>query len=187
MSFHLSIAAVLILLPFTLLFGAQTGDLPKKIRGYKVHDEVLTIKNEPPANGKPHVIVGQPSVSDISVRGVTLAVTAELQSAGYKGRVDMLSFRDFTVNGLAVEVRDLDTPFNVEKTGATIIPAPAIIFLPTSKVLRAAWSEVTDSKEEWSVTGRILVFGKFKKFGFNFKRVVPVDVQLRIKNPLAGN
>ena len=187
MSAFLRTAAILVLLPFGLISSAQTQELPKKIRGYKVHSETLTVRNEPTSAGRPFVVVGRPSVSDISISGVTLAVTAELSSAGYDGRVHMLNFRDFTVNGLPVEVRDLNTPFDVVKTGTTPLPSPAIVFLPTSKVLRAAWSEATNSKDEWAVNGRILVFGKFKKFGFNFKRVVPVDVHLRIKNPLSGN
>src|SRR5215204_5282865 len=187
MSALLCSAAISILLPFGLISNAQTHELPKKIRGYKVHGETITLKNEPVADGRPYVIVGQPNVSDVSISGVTFAITAELSSAGYEGRVDMLSFRDFTVNGLPVEVRDLNVPFDVEKTGTTKLPGPATVFLPTSKVLRSAWSEVTNSKDQWEVRGRILVFGKFKKFGFNFKRVVPVDVQLRMKNPLSGN
>ena len=187
MSALLCSAAFLILVPLSLVSNAQTTELPKKIRGYKVHGETLKVTNEPAREGNPYVVVGQPSVSDISISGVTLAVTAELRSAGYEGRVDMVSFRDFTVNGLPVEVRDIESPFNIEMTGTTPLPGPATIFVPTSKAFRAAWSEVTNSKEEWAVNGRILVFGKFKKFGFNFKRVVPVDVQLRIKNPLMGN
>ncbi len=187
MSAFLCSFAILILFPFSLVSNAQTTELPKKLRGYKVHDETLKLTNEPAAEGKPYVVVGQPNVSDISISGVTLAVTAELRSVGYEGRVDMVSFRDFTVNGLPVEVRDVESPFNIEKTGTTSLPGPATIFVPTTKALRAAWSEVTNSRDEWKVNGRILVFGKFKKFGFNFKRVVPVDVQLRIKNPLAGN
>jgi len=187
MSAFLCSAAICVLLPFGLISSAQSQELPKKIRGYKVHSEILTLRNEPRSKGQPFVVVGQPSVMDISISGVSLAVTAELSSAGYEGRVDMLSFRDFTINGLPVEVRDLNIPFNIEKTGSTVLPGPATVFLPTSKVLRAAWSEVTNSKDEWDIRGRIFVFGKFKKFGFNFKRVVPVDVQLRIKNPLSGN
>jgi hypothetical protein len=187
MSAFLCSAAILILLPLSLVSNAQTTELPKKIRGYKVHSETLKITNEPAAEGKPYVVVGRPNVSNISISGVTLAVSAELRSAGYEGRVDRVSFRDFTVNGLAVEVRDLESPFDIEKTGTTVLPGPATIFLPASKVLRGAWSEVTNSKNEWTVNGLILVFGKFKKFGFSFKRVVPVDVQLRIKNPFAGH
>ncbi len=65
------------------------------------------------------------------------------------------------------------------------MPAPATVFLPTSNILNAAWKEITASKSDWNVTGRVFVFGKFKKFGFTFKRVIPVDVRLTIKNPLA--
>lgn len=45
-------------------------------------------------------------------------------------------------------------------------------------------NDKTAAKDEWTVTGRVFVFGRFKKFGFDFKRVVPVEINLKIKNPL---
>jgi hypothetical protein len=36
----------------------------------------------------------------------------------------------------------------------------------------------------WPVTGRVYVFGRFKKFLFSFKRVVPVELSLTLPNPL---
>ena len=41
-----------------------------------------------------------------------------------------------------------------------------------------------DPKKKWSVTGTVFVFGKFKKYGINFKRVVPIKIDLTIANPL---
>ena len=49
---------------------------------------------------------------------------------------------------------------------------------------RAARRELIESKKEWQVTGTVFIFGKFKKFGFGFKRVVPVKINLKIDNPL---
>ena len=39
-------------------------------------------------------------------------------------------------------------------------------------------------KDVWPVTGRVYVFGHFKKFLFKFKRVVPVELNISFKNPL---
>ena len=170
---------------FTLAIAGQ--ELPNKIRGYKVHNEVVILQSDGKKDndGRPYIVVGSPTISDVSLGGVTLAIVGELQTAGYDGRVEMMSFRDFRVNDVPVEVEEFNTPFTVSKKGKTVLPAPATVFLPTSNILNAAWKEITASKSYWNVTGRVFVFGKFKKFGFTFKRVIPVDVRLTIKNPLA--
>jgi hypothetical protein len=67
------------------------------------------------------------------------------------------------------------------------MPKAATIFIPACQILNAAWNEVSGSKKEWIVTGRVFVFGKFRKLGFSFKRVVPVEVKLMINNPLRGS
>lgn len=170
-----------------LASSISAQELPGKIRGYKVHDEIINLANDGSKTvDKPYVVVGTPTVSDVSLGGVTLAILGELEEAGFDGRVEMMTFRDFHVNGVSVEVSEFNTPFTVKKRGKTTLPAPATVFLPTTNILNAALKEVTDSKTDWTVTGRVFVFGKFKKFGFSFKRVIPVDVNLTIKNPLLG-
>jgi hypothetical protein len=47
-----------------------------------------------------------------------------------------------------------------------------------------ALGEWNDSKPTWPVTGRVDVFGQFKKFIFKSKRVVPVELSLSLPNPL---
>lgn len=178
-----NVLLIAIALGLTLSVTAQ--DLPAKIRGYKVHGEAIRVTNvgthEP--NG-PFVTVGTPTISDVSLGGVTLAIIGELADAGHDGRVEMMMFRDFRVNGVKVDVAEYNTPFDVKKSGKTSLPGPATVFLPTTRIFNAAWKEITEAKENWTVTGRVLVFGRFKKFGFSFKRVIPVDVTLTIKNPL---
>jgi hypothetical protein len=48
----------------------------------------------------------------------------------------------------------------------------------------AALGDWSDSKETWPVTGRVYVFGKFKKSVFTFKRVIPVELKATMQNPL---
>jgi hypothetical protein len=50
--------------------------------------------------------------------------------------------------------------------------------------LFGALGEWNDAKALWPVTGRVYVFGQFKKFIFKFKRVVPVELSLSLPNPL---
>ena len=178
---HLLLFATVLILASSL--SAQ--DLPKEIRGYKVHKEIVTLSNDATADReKAFVKVGTPTIEDVSLGGVTLAIVGELEEAGHDGRVELMTFKDFRVNNLAIDVSDFDKPFDVKKSGRTTLPEPATVFLPTAKILNAAWKEITASKDDWTVTGRVFVFGKFKKFGFKFKRVIPVDVRLTIKNPL---
>lgn len=183
--YRLKPSFILLAVTVSMALSVASQQLPDKIRGYKVHDEKINLTNDGPKQiDKPYVTVGTPTVSDVSLGGVTLAIIGELEEAGFNGRVEMMTFHDFRVNGVSVEVSEFNTPFTVNKSGKTALPTPATVFLPTTNILNAAWKEVTGSKENWIVTGRVFVFGKFKKFGFNFKRVVPVDVNLTIKNPL---
>jgi len=61
-------------------------------------------------------------------------------------------------------------------------PLSIYIYLPSAML--AALGDWNESKETWLVTGRVYVFGKFKKAMFSFKRVVPVELSLKMRNPL---
>ncbi len=161
-------------------------ELPKKIDGYKVHSEIIRISNdEDQAKARAKIIVCEPTVSDISLSGITLNIAGELQEAGLDGQIEHLKFRDFSVNGISVAVEPINVSFILKKEGTTSLPVPATVFLSTPNILNAAWKEATASSGKWDVAGRVFVFGRFKKFGFSFKRVVPVDVRLTMPNPLA--
>jgi hypothetical protein len=185
------IAAFLTCLSISLFVSTAISaqELPSEIRGYKVHREKIIVTN---ASGsfdaiekrKASVVVGQPDIVDVSLTGITLSVPAVLNAVGQSGEVHFMSFHDFRVNEIGVDIEDYKERFSFKKNEKIALPKPATIFLPTGRILTAAWEEISNSKKEWTVTGRIFVFGKFKKFGFVFKRVVPVDIGLTIKNPL---
>jgi hypothetical protein len=175
------------LLLFTSPLFAQ--DLPDKIRGYKVHKAEISVKadrnkNEAKADFEAFVKIGDPQIAEISLAGVTIEIPAEISGLQQSGQVDFLTFHDFRVNDLPVEIEEYKESFSFAKNQPVVLPKPARIFLGAAQTLRGAFREIKDSKEEWSVTGRVFVFGKFKKFGFNFKRVVPVEINIKIKNPL---
>lgn len=185
------ITTFLTVLTVCLLVSISTSaqQLPSEIRGYKVHREKIIITN---ASGsfdaiekrKASVVVGQPDIVGVSLTGITLSVSAVLNAVGQSGEVHFMTFRDFRINEISVDIEDYQERFSFRKNEKISLPKPATIFLPTGRVLTAAWDEISNSKKEWTVTGRVFVFGKFKKFGFAFKRVVPVDINLTIKNPL---
>lgn len=169
--------------------SAQQPDvpLPKKIRGYKVYDEIL--KYEFPADGEAEseeftAVVEKPVLKDISLSGLEFELDAEITSLERSATIETISFHDFRVNDIPVTVRELNKSFALKKGIAVRLPNPVTVKLSALGMVRGAWNELRDSKEKWTITGRIFVFGKFKKFGFNFKRVVPVDVVITIDNPV---
>jgi hypothetical protein len=162
--------------------------LPTKIRGYSVYraDIIVSQKNAPAGARSSDTVIylGEPVLKEISVTGLTLKVPVEFTAMRQSGRVDFLAFPDLQVNGMSVEVDEYRDSFAFKKGELVKLPSPAKIFIPTTQLLRAATSELNRSQKEWTVTGRVLIFGKFRKFGFEHKRVVPIDIDFKIANPL---
>jgi hypothetical protein len=158
---------------------------PDRIRGYKVYDKPVSHESKGPATDPAaNVELGQPEIVVISAAGVTFEVNVEVKPLGQKGKVDFLSFHDFQVNGLPIAIEEYKIPFLIHADRPTILPEPTRFTMPAAGIVRTAWNELRDSKDEWTIKGRVLVFGRFRKMGFSFKRVVPVDVEFKIRNPL---
>ena len=171
------------------VFSSIAQDLPDKIRGYKVYDAKISVKTEGDKTetidkSEAFVKIGEPEIAEISLKGILFEVSAEISGLEKSGTVDFLTFHNFSINDLPVKVEEYKESFSFNKNQTIILPKPARIFLDTAQTLRGALKELKESKEEWRITGRAFVFGKFKKLGFNFKRVVPVEINIKIKNPL---
>jgi len=180
-------AALLVLGLLVLLLPASASaqGLPDKIRGYKVHSDKIIISTAVTGDdAEASVTIGEPKLVDAALAGITFEFPAEILSSKQSGKVDFLAFHDVRVNGIDVEVEEYRNPFEFRKGEPATLPKPARIFLPVTGMLQAAGNEMRDSKAEWTVSGRVLVFGRFRKFGMYHKRVVPVDFEIKIKNPL---
>lgn len=183
---HILYFSVLVLLLLhhgysTVLYGQTV--VPTHIRGYKVHKEIISIKK--PSTEKQAVVrIGDPEATDITLTGVEIEFPVEIFSPGQSGKVDFLTFHEIRVNDIPVDVPEYATKFEFKKDTLFQLPEPAKVFLPTTRIVQAAWREMRDSKKEWTVTGRVFVFGKFRKYGFHHKRVVPIDFTLVVPNPL---
>lgn len=183
---HLAAAVTVLLLP-AAIFSQDSTKLPDTIRGYKVHKKVIYVKHDTtPEKDEQNAVINfaDPELMDISLTGITFAVGAEIQALQQSGSVDMLMFHDLRVNGISVTIEEYSSPFSFRKRDTVTLPEPAKIFLPTGRMLQAAIKEMRESKEMWTIRGRIFVFGKFRKFGFSHKRVIPVEIDLLMKNPL---
>lgn len=175
---------------FTLFFAsAEAQNYPREIRGYKVYKTKISIKNDGEKNdskddSEAFVTLGEPKLASLFLSGITLEITIKMRATDQSGKIDFLTFKDFKVNGLDVDLEEYNHSFSFEKNKPLDLPNPVKVFLGTGQTLMGGLGEMRDSKEEWNVTGTVFVFGKFKKMGFNFKRVIPVEVSVKIKNPV---
>ena len=172
---------------FVISFLAQ--DLPDEIRGYKVHKAKVSVqtqvnKNNPKEDFSVVVNFDKPELVKVTPLGTTFEVSGEMTVFQQSGKIDFLTFKDFRVNGLKVEIEEYKESFQIEKNKPARLKKPIKIYVSTTQSIKGGLKEVFRSEREWQVTGRVFVFGKFKKMGFKFKRVVPVDVNLKIINPL---
>lgn len=174
----------------TLLFQFAAGqNLAGSIRGYKVQNTPLKISQIPLDGGGKNDIdifvnLGTPVVKMSGLFSAEVEITGEFVPLKQSGTVDFLTFHDIRVNGIPVEVNEYAHSFAFRKRATTVLEKPARGTLRLTGITKAAIAELTGSKEEWRVTGTAFVFGKFRKFGLSFKRVVPIKLDLRVKNPL---
>ncbi len=189
--------------------NASARSYPKEIRGYKVERAKVEIKkpkdekNEKASNDKASdkasndeaadaastdadalIQFGEPSVARVTPLGITLEVPVTVAAVKQKGHVDFLTFEDMVVNDISVTIEDYHHPFDLPTNKPVQLPQPVRLFISTTSAVMGALGEWNDSKPTWPVTGRVYVFGQFKKFIFKFKRVVPVELSLSLPNPL---
>lgn len=182
-------ASIVIVMLLALSQTSFAQALPSKIRGYKVYQANVTVRGSARSAGEKggkdaQVTLGEPVIADIGLSGITLEIGADIAATDQSGRIDFLTFSDFRINGLAVDIEEYKNEFSFKKGEAISIPSPARLTIGTLTMARTARRELIESKTEWLVTGTVFVFGKFKKFGIGFKRVVPVKIDLKINNPL---
>lgn len=178
---------------------------PKEIRGYKLERAKVEIKKpkeskepkdqkdaareadrseKPSSDADALIQFGEASIARMTPLGITLEVPVTVAAVKQKGHVDFLTFEDMVVNGLSVTVEEYSHSFDLPTNKATRLPQPVRLFISMSTAVMGALGEWNDQKKTWPVTGRVYVFGRFKKFLFNFKRVVPVELELTLANPL---
>lgn len=185
-------AAMLIAVAGTTATSAQTRAYPDKIRGYKVERTVVEVKSAKNNNGAQSddgnvdqlITFGKPALARVTPLGITFDVPIVVAPVTQNGKVDFLVFEDIEINGHSVNVSDYNHSFNLPGNAPLTLKSPLSIHIYLPGAMLAAIGEWTDSRETWPVTGRVYVFGKFKKSLFSFKRCVPVELDLTMRNPL---
>jgi hypothetical protein len=212
--FEKVLAGFIASLLFLLMAGSSPAQIkstrtyPKEIRGYKVERTVVEIKkpetkNEKDPNGKSRrgnddanptensdsdvdtlIQLGQPQLARVTPLGITFEVPIVVSPVKQSGHVDFLVFEDMVVNGTSVNIDEYHHAFDLPNRQPLTVGEPLRVYIYLPSALLTALGDWGDSKETWPVTGRVYVFGKFKKSLFSFKRVVPVELNLRMRNPL---
>lgn len=189
----------------------QTRPYPNEIRGYKVERTVVEVKkpetkNEKSGNDKSQrgndgagqgntpadpdsdvdslIQLGKPELARVTPLGITFEVPIVVSAVKQSGHVDFLMFEDMVVNGTSVEIDEYHRAFDLPNKQPLTLREPLRVYIYLPSAVSAAIGEWSDSKDTWPVTGRVYVFGKFKKGPFSFKRCVPVELKVTMLNPL---
>lgn len=204
-------AALLLLVHSATPVLPQARTYPKEIRGYKVERTVVEIKKPESKTQRPRRVnvpnqsnetnqsdsvassdgdvdqlirLGKPQLVRATPLGITLEVPIVVSAVKQGGKVDFLVFEDMVVNGTSVNVDEYHHSFDLPNKDPLTLRDPLHFYIYLPSALLAALGDWSDTKETWPVTGRVYVFGKFKKGPFSFKRVVPVELNLTMRNPL---
>ncbi|MFN2578388.1 MAG: hypothetical protein ABR607_11935 [Pyrinomonadaceae bacterium] len=195
-----SFSLALCMIVATTTAVSQTREYPAKIRGYKVERTVIELKQPDGRNTKntrlpdsgavsdanPDQLIsfGKPAFARVTPLGITFDVPVVVAPVNQNGKVDFLVFEDIEINGHAVDISEYNHSFTLPNSEPLTLESPLRIYIYLPGALLAAIGEWADSQATWPVTGRVYVFGKFKKSLFSFKRCVPVELDLTMRNPL---
>jgi hypothetical protein len=177
-----------------------TPSYPKELRGYKIERTVVEIKKpkketkgrKPGTNGDSSdesdvdqlIQFGTPQLSRVTPLGITLEIPIIVAPVKQSGHVEFLLFEDMVVNGSSVEIEEYHREFDLPNKNPLTLREPLSFYIYLPSALLVAVDDWSNSKETWPVTGRVYVFGKFKKGWFSGKRCVPVELTLKMRNPL---
>lgn len=146
--------------------------------------------NTAPANAGADVdqliTFGSPSIARVTPLGITFNVPVVVAPIKQSGKVDFLLFENMMVNDHSIEIDEYHRAFDLPTKKPLTLNEPLRFFIYTPIAALAAVGEWSNSSETWPVTGRVYVCGKYKKLLFSFKRCVPVELNLTMRNPLRG-
>ena len=184
------ILKISVLSTYMMSVSAQTQRFPKEIRGYKVERAVVEVKKTPRQKDadqlgeKDLIKFGDPKLIKATPLGITLEIPVVVSPVTQKGAIDFLMFEGMEVNGTSVSIDDYAQRFDLPDKRPLTLKHPLKIYINLPSAILAAVGEWTDSKETWPITGRVYVFGRFRKALFSFKRCVPIELNLTMRNPL---
>ena len=173
---------------------SQQPTHPKELRGYRVERTAVEMKwekkgkkdNGQTSDPNPNTLIrfGEVRLARVTPLGISLEIPIVVAPVTQKGHVDFLVFEEMVVNGTPVQIDEYHRGFDLPNKRDLVLGEPLSFYVYLPNAMLAALGEWTDSKETWRITGRVYVFGKYKKFLFTFKRAIPVELDLTVRNPL---
>ena len=152
--------------------------------GNNSSDGQTSSESDPESDENALIKLGTPQLARVTPLGITFEVPIVVSPVTQGGHVDFLMFEDVVVNGTSVEIGEYHHAFDLPNKNPLTLREPLSFYIYLPNAMLAAIGEWSDSKETWPVTGRIYVFGKFKKAMFSFKRCIPVELKATMRNPL---
>ena len=146
-------------------------------------DDASTSDSDPDAL----ITLGKPQLARVTPLGVTFEVPIVVAPVKQSGHIDFLLFKDMVVNGRSVEIDEYHRAFDLPNKQPLTLREPLRFYIYLPGALLAAVDEWSNSQDTWPVTGRVYACGKFKKSWFSFKRCIPVELNVTIRNPLRSN
>jgi hypothetical protein len=179
------------------LLHAQTRDQPTgEMRGYKISRAQIKVKRsagdksgaDADKSGEPDldalVQLGAPRLMGVSLLGFSFEVPVTIGPIEQGGRVDFITFENMRINDTPVTIDEYKNSFEIPNAQSLQLPDAITVSISVPYAVLGAVDDWRNSKELWPVTGRVFVFGHYRKFIFTVKRVIPVDLNLNIENPL---
>ncbi|MCB1024516.1 MAG: hypothetical protein KDB79_09005 [Acidobacteria bacterium] len=161
--------------------------MPSKIRGYRVHKADVLVQTDPgsPDESDNRVLLDfeDPVVSGISITGFTLSIRVAITSSDQSGKIDFVTFENFRINQIPIKIEEYQDSFPFSKRETVSLKSPVKIFVRGIDAVKAIAGKSKLPDDNWRITGRAYIFGKFKKGPFKFKRVIPVDIDLLVNKP----
>ena len=190
---------------------AQSTTYPKEIRGYKIERAAVELKERKnknstaqPSEGnrsaspkstdqqnkvEPTQLIqfGSPRVARVTPLGISLEIPVVVSPVRQKGRVDFLVFENMVINGTSVEIDEYHRAFDLPNDKPLTLKEPLRFYVYLPSAIMAAIDELGGNTKEWPITGVVYVFGRFKKSLFRFRRVIPIELNFTMPNPLRKN
>lgn len=166
-------------------FAAAGQKYPDRIDGYKVYKRPVVIRSTDQKAEKRdfELRFEDPAFVGASLTAVKFELQARVASER-AGTIEKIRFESLMVNGISVEVNEFDTGFELRADEMTKLPERFKASISSLGAAKAVWLELTDPKKEWRVKGTAFIFGRFKRFGMTFRRAIPVEFDLSVKNPI---
>ncbi|KXK04063.1 MAG: hypothetical protein UZ17_ACD001000977 [Acidobacteria bacterium OLB17] len=175
-------ASALILLTAFLAMGQGYSD---RIDGYKVHKRPIVIRSidREESSGDVNFRLDGIAFAGVAITAIKFEIRASVSSKR-TATIERVRFEELSANGIPVKAEDLTREFVLPAGELTAIPDPLVCEVSSFGAAKAAWNELTDPKKEWRIKGKAFIFGRFRRFGMTFRRAVPVEIDVLVKNPI---